>query len=362
MEATVRRVRSLSRHLYLSSEGVFAGVKNIMDKGKNNKIKWVFIGPKVEMIDIQYKGFQNDGNSLIMIPNAIRLPMKALTLSKIGSSKILDKPFGVVYKKIIKNRIRNGSHMKGRICFILYGRIYESCGSSIIRFLRENYEGCKIVCYFGDLVKRHKCSLKKAKDEFDDVFIFDEKEAEKKKIKYCLEPFSVEALKGKGFETDNFEWDVTFVGTSKNRYERIIELYEKLRRYGLRCDFHIVGVKKNEQLYQGEIGYKPLSFTELLDHVNRSRFVAEVLQGGGYSPTTRYTEAMLFGRNLLTDCEYFSNPANRSPNIFYFDKLEEIDEKKVKELRKKITFDRSAFIEMFSVNAMIKTISSELSL
>lgn len=324
-------------------------------------MKHVFIAPKEgDDLCVMYIDFAIDHNlGFILLPGAVRRIAKAGTMIGFDhfelSSVLLKKHFDCYIKREIYKKKWDDA-----ICFILYGRIYESYGSSIIRYLRKNYQNCKIVVYLGDLVSRHKISLEKMKKEIDAVFSFDKGDAKKHRLIWCLEPFSAEILKSEVFINQETKWDVTYVGTDKGRYDSIIRLYEKLRDFGFRCDFHIIGVEHKLGCYSNEIGAVPLSFMELLQHVNSSKCILEIVQAGEQSPTTRFSEAMLFGKYLLTNCDYFRDKNNRPPNVIYLKNIEEIDSIDLQIIMEISHYDKEKYIEMFSIKNMVKTIDVAL--
>lgn len=322
-----------------------------------SKIKFVFVCPDIRFLSLQYKDFELCNRDLIKIGNSRRF-------AKISSFlKIVDwSNLKALSNRIYKSIFSEIQEKDIEYCFILYARVYEAFDKSICEYIRNTYRKSKVVIYFGDLVCKHRLLIDRVKENFDMIFTFDKGDADKYNLKWLSEPFSssivdMDFLK----ETNNsIKWDITFVGHAKNRYEKIIRMYEILTEKGLRCDFHIIGVPRNQRKYQDVIGYKPLEFTELLKHVVSSKCVAEIVQDNGTSPTTRYSEAMLFGRNLITDCKAFQDQNNRPQNVFYYENTNEVGEMDIEKLVTKIDFDRNKYISEFSVDTMIKNIASEL--
>lgn len=319
-------------------------------------MKHVFIAPKERSVYLQYLEFEKEDDlALVLMENEIRKIAKCLTIAHIEDSYLSERIFAGSLKKTIESKLKNRCWNE-RICFILYGRIFESYGNLIVKFLRKEYRDCRVVVYFGDLISRHRVDIQRCKMLLDGAFTFDIEDAEKYGIKWILEPFSSNVLGHKSLKNIGIKWDVTFVGSAKKRFRKIIHMYEVLREAGFSCDFHITGVSPKERVYTGEISYEPLDFLELLRHVKQSYCIAEILQNGGTSPTARYAEAMLFGRNLLTDCKYFSKAENRTDSILYFDKINELKKINLKEVRKTPVTDTKMYCGMFSVYRMIEEI------
>lgn len=324
-------------------------------------MKHVFIAPDDVSIATLYQGFnRRNDTALILLNDYFRKAAKALTMLNITASKKSDVLLWPHFEKNISACI-DKKKWEDAICFIIYGRIYESYGMSIVRYLREKFGGCKIVAYLGDIVPRFKFNIDEVKHIFDRVISFDIKEAENYGLAWCLEPFSsnvIDEMKGRNMPR---RWDVTFVGAAKNRYDKIIEMYEILKGAGLTCDFHIAGVKPQDRMYKDEIDYGYMDFMTLLEHVNCSNCIAEILQEGGVSPTTRYSEAMLFGKNLLTDCKHFQDKNNRINNIFYFENVSDLGDWDLTGLREENPVDTMQYKKLLSIEEMIKTIDNILS-
>ena len=321
-------------------------------------MRYIFVCPDVSFLYLQYKDFELENNDVIRVGNVRRFAKISAYLRIINWNQI-NIITSFVYKKIFKKLSIDEEY-----CFIIYSRLYESFSSSIYLYLKNTYRNSKVVFYFGDLVSRHKLDILKVVKNSDKVFTFDKGDAQKYNLIWLLEPFSSSITKNKLLSEANnlINWDVTFVGHAKNRYEKIIEMYEVLVNKGLKCDFHIIGVPKHKRKYTKSIGYSPLSFIELLKHVVSSKCVVEVLQDNGASPTTRYTEAMLFGKNLLTDCKAFKKNDKRPPNIFYYEKIDDINNLDTRELIKKVEYEKEKYVSEFSIEKMIYDIGKIIEL
>ena len=323
-------------------------------------MKYVFVIPDIDFLYLQYKDFEviQDGK-LVRIDYGFRRFAKLCC--KFGAQKIKIS-YPLFYKYLKRCFSDAGVLSADKNVFILYSRSYEDLREIITSFIRHYYPESKIIVYYGDLISRHICKIDDVKRDTDYIYSFDKDDADLNGVKWLLEPFSSSISEMKEFsqERNKIEWDVTFVGHAKSRYEKIIRMYEILNDYNLKCDFHITGVPKEKQKYVGQIHYEALPFRELLQHVVKSKCIAEVMQDNGVSPTTRYTEAMLFQKNLLTDCKYFETVENRSENIIYVNNVEDIGCKQIEDIVTQNHFDRAEYLEMFSVSKMIEKISKDI--
>ncbi len=320
------------------------------------KYNYVFVGPKTEDIQIMYQGFSlNKFSNLVLVdPNIFTKQTKLFKLvwriwKKMNLKYIDSIPF--IYKRMNSAFVNLKDNL---YCFIIYSRVYEDYGISIIKYLKSKFPNCKTICYFGDLLSTHPF-LKDNLNQFDYIFTFDKQEALKYNFLFCQEPFSFDESLLKKCKK---KYDVTFVGAAKDRFPKIIEIYEKLKAHDCICDFHIFGVPKENQLYADDIIYNSfMSFRELLYHVTESSCILEVLQDDAYSPTARYAEAILYKKNLLTNCKALQN--DKRSNVFYFD-LSRIDNIDFEKIKNETAIDNLDDIELLSCKQMIKTISSFL--
>ncbi len=267
----------------------------------------------------------------------------------------------VIVKKFFLNRIYHKDFLPRSVLsegpvFIITGRVYELYGNSIIEYIKERYSESIVVLYILDMVYSMRFEIEEAKDIFDRVFSFDRWDCERYGLNHLLEPFSVGKLNNV-VRNAQIKYDVSFVGHAKNRYHRIIAIYEALRKKGLKLDFHIVGVPKEKQKYREEIKYEPLSFDEIITHVAESKCVLEVVQEDEYSATTRFSEAVLLGKNLLSDAPVFREKKIDSSNIFWFDNPTNIP---FEEITKQHNYDINKFEKMLSIQSFVNTIGKQL--
>lgn len=263
-------------------------------------------------------------------------------------------------KRTIRKQIINRLKYIGKneqIVFILLSRVYETLGEDLISSLKSYFPNSKYCAYFTDLQKNFSVDLEIYRRDFDILFTFDKAEAEQYGMKYALEPFTYHNVENK-----DPNYDITFVGSVKkdgDRLEELLDAYEKFKAHGLKCDFRIINVPEEKQRYKGEIVYNQyLQFDELIEHVLNSRCVLEIVQDNGYSPTTRYTEACLFGRNLITNCRsIIDGTYPNDGNIFTIEYLSDINYEWIKEDH---PVDTKKFKAMFSMRSFVDTIDQQL--
>lgn len=294
---------------------------------------WCFLGVEQSNLKVLYDGFFHEQNSYAFFLHPVP---------------------GANRKAVISDVIRQmeGKLPDCQLYFILYARVYELYGDPLVCAIRLKYPNSKLICYYGDLVQRHTFTLGEASKAFDDLFTFDLKEAERYKIRFLREPLG-------NIDTTprEIKYDVVFVGEDKGRLELIMDIYRRLKSRGFRCKFHIRSVPEEKRIHSEDIIYRGMPYMELLELDRQSRCILEIVQGNGaYSPTTRWAEAMLLRKNLLTNCPGLSDSTDSQ--IIYFRDSADIDFDRIRTPVQDTDFD---WADYFSVRQMILSIKKSIS-
>ncbi len=192
-----------------------------------------------------------------------------------------------------------------------------------LQFLRNHYPNAKLVYLLLNVNRYLNIDFDSFSPNFDLVITIDEGDAKR----YGLEfhPFFYSAV---DIENDDLEEsDVLFVGNAKDRLEEIHNLYAILTQNGFKCDFHIVGVERQDQKYEGRITYnRPMNYDEVVCRVKKTKVLLELMQQGQTCGTLREHEAVLYRKKLLTNNSYIKNRNFYSrDNVSVFERVDEID-------------------------------------
>lgn len=329
----------------------------------SNHNKYIFLTLESKEAKFVYAGFNHIKNGkMLLIERGNHINRVSRYLIRSYTEKRKYKTIArALTQKIIREQIINKTKKNSinNLVFVIYARVYESFGKVITDELREAFPKAKFCVYFADLQKRFSISLDCYKRDFDYLFTFDKKQSQQYNLHYLLEPFTYKPMQ----ELNTIPiYDVTYVGRIKNdtkRYNEIMQVFEQCRRAGLKCDFHLVDVPLKLQKYATEIKYnKFMSFEEIIEHVVQSHAVLEILQTDEYSPTTRYTEACIYGRNLITNCDGIKDGFyKKDKNIYLLDDTMKIDPSWI---RKNHDIDVEQYKKMFSIDTFIKTIEKTI--
>jgi len=216
--------------------------------------------------------------------------------------------------------------------FIFFDNNRLAQDDSFHAYLRRTFPEAKLIYMLSGVYNvshlKSKNYIERLRDEFDLVITFDKEDANKYNWGYCPFPYTKVYVEHSYYP----ESDVFYVGYAKSesypeRFNCIIDTYSILQAAGLRCDFHIVGVDKKMQKYSNEISYnKPITYQEVLQRVQKTKCILEVIQPDQTGTTLRVQEAALYKRKLLTNNQYIKvEPWYNSKNIKVFNDPEDID-------------------------------------
>lgn len=127
-------------------------------------------------------------------------------------------------------------------------------------------------------------------------------------------------------KNDNPEYDVLFVGHNKGRLSKLRILYNMLQNAGLKCDFYISEVDKEDCLEDGIHYNEYLMYQDVIYHVQNSKAILEILQDCQHGSTLRPMEAMVYERILITNNKEVKSERYYTDKQFYvFDDMSNID-------------------------------------
>lgn len=222
-------------------------------------------------------------------------------LYRVHTSPSINRKIHIPFQQIWNGEVYKNKFKKDKpLCFIFFAGRKREIDNGLPEYLRTKYPGSKIVLFYQDIVKRSLLpNIEEIKPRFDIILSFDQLDAKKYNIKYYPLVYSqIEIPENLEIEKS----DVFFVGKAKDRFDRIIAAYEMFRNAGLKCDFHIIGVKPEEQKYADEIVYQEqMPYLENLQRILASKCMLEIMQQGGHGYTLRYCEAIMYDRKIITD-------------------------------------------------------------
>ena len=166
-------------------------------------------------------------------------------------------------------------------------------------------------------------NLQRVRKYYDHILTFNRADNEKYGFELSVLPSCYEGITY--FKSNIIENDCFFIGYDKGRLKRIVDIYDRLTSFGLKCVFYVAGVDKKSQINRSGIIYnQPLSYDNVLKNVANTRCILEVLDGDYQS--VRCFEAIAFDKKLLTTSSSITKKPFYNPNQFlFFSNTEEID-------------------------------------
>ena len=187
-----------------------------------------------------------------------------------------------------------------------------------LKYLRLNYPHAIHIKAIRDLAstqKRFKYFYESGL--FDYWMSFDAGDCEK----YKMIPFSEFESRIELYDTTKLKAsDVFFTGRAKNRLPKLIEAYDHLTSLGQNCLFFIMGAKEIEQVHRDGIYYidKMMSYRRMLEYSIMSKCLLDINQEGALGFTSRFLEAIIYNKKLLTDnSSVIATKFYQSNGIFY---------------------------------------------
>ena len=187
-----------------------------------------------------------------------------------------------------------------QLCFIIYGYYITP---DYIRYLKRKYPGCKCALIHRDLIslwhKRNpKFTRKMVEELFDLELTIDKKDAETYGIYHFDE---IESKTEVNLSPEYPLSDVFFAGAAKDRLPSLIKIYDILSDSGLNCQFYITGADTPIARPGIQYARSNMSYRQMLYYTVNSRCVMEINQGGAVGYTSRFLEAVMFNKLLVTN-------------------------------------------------------------
>lgn len=191
------------------------------------------------------------------------------------------------------------------LCFIFCCG-YEELG--YMNYLRKKYPGCRIVKLHRDLMEvflkgghqEFESFYQEKNYPFDLLYSYDESEA----AKYNAKSFSEFESKIDIEISKDYPWcDVFFAGRAKDRLPKLMKAYHKFTQAGLTVQYYLTGVPKEERKPYPGIIYADsmMSYREMLYRSVNARCMLEINQEGAVGYTSRFLEAVMYNKKLITD-------------------------------------------------------------
>jgi len=259
---------------------------------------FIVLANDTDYIKISYNNIINDSNFKYISNQEISILNKVFR--RLLASQRLSFLFCNHIKNIIFKFLLNNfkSENKSNTIYIVYQNNMFSLFFEFIEYIKKN-NGSKFIFFFTNPINgRYLYHLNNIKKHYDLVYTFDQSDSDKYHIIQYDNVYSAILPSSNDIE----ESDVLFIGKDKDRLKLLLDIYDVLTSNNIKCDFHIVGVPKEIQQFRHGIKYNHwLSYQEIVNRINKTNCILEILQHGQSGSTLRLQEAVTYKKKLITN-------------------------------------------------------------
>lgn len=276
-----------------------------------NRFQLVILGSDWDLYKLSYSDIVSDRVQYI---SGFKPHNKLLHFAyKIHLTPKINRFICLPYKNMWNKLFFKGINKDANVIFLVFQN-WLSIDSTIhtIDYLREKYKHGKIVLFLQDIVssfvdiyKESVIDIMHYKHKCDAIISFDKGDAKKYGLLYHPTVFSHISVPISNVN----KCDVFFIGKYKGRLDLLIDIYNKLSSYGLKCNFIVLKAPKDKQRNSNEIKYidRILSYKEVLQLVNSAKCILEILQSGAVGYTYRLWETISYNKFLLSNNQSLVN-------------------------------------------------------
>ena len=235
-----------------------------------------------------------------------------------------------------------------------------SVKNGVIKALKEHYPSLRVVYYFSDIIKTNRVRKEIISHpewySADLILTFDPGDAVKYGLSCCRLPFGM-TLPADG-ET---RYEVCFLGRAKERYSKILEIYDYLIRKGVTCKFYVITEDEKIRDRRAGIEYRKhaIPYEEYLNIEKESRCLLEIIQDDSCGYTARVPEAVFLSKKLITNNQAMLSDENYDPkNILVFQKAEDIDVEFIRDTEPAVY--KEDFREVFDPQRFLQLVDDKL--
>lgn len=240
------------------------------------------------------------------------------------TSKRINKYINLPFKSIwFPLYVKNDFIDKKPLCFVFGDRL----SLDYWAYVKKKYPDCKIVMLHRDLrrLTEQKNPAYLTSNLIDLQMSIDAEESNK----YGMIFFHEFESKIKIPISDNYpESDIFFAGKAKDRLPRLMHAYEIFRNAGLNVKYYLTEVPETDQKLLPGIEYanKPMPYTDMLYHTINTRCILEINQAEAVGYTSRFLEAIMYNKRLITDNKEVKKSKFYTPeNILCINDISDID-------------------------------------
>ena len=152
---------------------------------------------------------------------------------------------------------------------------------------------------------------------------------------------------------------VFYVGKAKDRYQMLVNVYERLEKLNVHKNFYIFGVEDDKQVYNDKIKYNNyIPYSECIKNIKESNCLLDIIQGESEGFTIKVCEAVMYDKLLITTNTKVVDAPFYNPDYILVIRDENDITKEFFD-NKKVAYSKEGK-EVFSVETFVKHIYKDL--
>lgn len=200
---------------------------------------------------------------------------------------------------LLKPFINSNKQDSSDLC-VLFLRIFDA---TYLTWLRLQYPKAKFVLFLRDLyeTKQPYVSYYRQEHLIDFWGTYDILEKEKYDMDFYYP--EIESKIDISSVPVQSTCDVFFAGAAKKRFSQILEAYDYFSSFGIKCHFIILDVNEKEKVSRDGIEYidEFMPYRKMLELSIQSKCMLEISQDGAVGNTSRFLEAVIYNKKLITN-------------------------------------------------------------
>ena len=297
--------------------------------------RYIIVGNETDWCDLsladrsEYDNISFFNTKNLIGKNSILYPLMNLHFSDKLNRRI-NAPFKGIWNKTIVDYL--GIDEKDDIYLIIYDWHRLGRNESFLNYIMKNFKNVRLVYVFTNIVeysgaKTHNF-VHKLDEYYNAIMAFDLEDA--KKYSFSYSPLVYSKKLNKNIKETS---DVFYLGKAKDRYNMLIEVFEKLKKFDLKCDFTIADVNDTEKFYEEEIKYidyhNYIPYKEAVKRLSSSKYLLDIIQGDSTGLTIKTCEAIYHNKKLITTNKHIKDYLfyeNNKENILIIESAEDLTE------------------------------------
>lgn len=192
--------------------------------------------------------------------------------------------------------------------------------------LKNKNENTKIIMWHWNKIFKNEIDPNDILAKKCEQWSFDPDDCQEYNLKYNTQYFSKKYIN----ENIKKEYDIYFLGTDKNRVNKILKLDKIFNEIGLKANFHVVK-SPLEEVNSNIVYKKEISYKENLKNIVKSEVIMDIPISGQRGLTLRPLEALYYKRKLISFNEELKKQSFYNENNILILNEKDLESENVKE-------------------------------